>query len=51
MGDLENVIETMADIINKYSSAYDGNLFSVVPFNITDVGHLLDRLHRDINRN
>lgn len=44
--DFENAVKIMADIINTYSSAYDGNLYVVEPVNITDIDRLLDRLHR-----
>jgi hypothetical protein len=44
--DLTEVVETMKDIINGYSADYDGSLYAVEPINVTDVGHLLDRLHR-----
>jgi hypothetical protein len=45
LGGLENVIEVLADIINHYSAAYDGQLFSLKPTNINDIDYLLDRLH------
>jgi hypothetical protein len=44
-GDLEKVIEALADIINHYSADYDGQLFSLEPMNIKDLDYLLDRLH------
>jgi hypothetical protein len=49
-GNLENIVAIMADLINKYSATYDGNLYTVVPDNITDIDQLLDRLHRTKNR-
>lgn len=43
--EVEQVIKTMSEIINHYSSAYDGQLFSLQPMNINDLNYLLDRLH------
>jgi hypothetical protein len=45
-GDLEIVIESLKDIINHYSSAYDGQLLALKPININDLDRLLDRLHK-----
>ena len=45
-GDLEKVIEAISDVINRYSAAYDGQLFALKPININDLDYLLDRLHR-----
>lgn len=45
-GDLEKVVEILGEIINHYSAAYDGQLFSLTPMNINDLDYLLDRLHR-----
>ncbi|MBI3937632.1 MAG: hypothetical protein HY323_11705 [Betaproteobacteria bacterium] len=44
-GEAEELIKVMAEIINHYSSAYDGRLFSLEPININDLDHLLNRLH------
>ena len=44
--DLEAVIEVMGDILNHYSAAYDGNVYQLEPFNINDIDHLLDMLHK-----
>ena len=43
--EVEDVIRTMSEIINHYSSAYDGRLFSLQPMNINDLDYLLNRLH------
>jgi len=48
--DLEKVIDVIKDIINRYSAAYDGNLYELEPVNVTDVDYLLDRLHRSKKR-
>ena len=47
-GDFNNVIELLSEIIDCYSSAYDGQLFPLKPTNINDVDYLLDRLHMAI---
>lgn len=44
--DLDEVVNVMKDIINRYSAAYDGNLYALEPINVTDVDYLLDQLHR-----
>ena len=44
--DLDAVIEVMGDILNHYSAAYDGNVYDLEPFNIYDIDHLLDMLHK-----
>ena len=44
-GDLEKVTVVISDVINRYSAAYDGQLFVLEPENINDLGYLLDRLH------
>lgn len=44
-GDLERVILVISDLINRYSAAYDGELFVLELENINDLDHLLDRLH------
>ncbi len=44
--DLDQVIETLKDILNKYSSAYDGKIYSMEPINISDVDYILDILYR-----
>lgn len=48
--DLEKVVEVMKDIINKYSSAYDGNLYHVEPINVNDLDYLLDLLNKCKNK-
>lgn len=45
-GDFRKVVELLSEIINRYSSAYDGELFPLKPININDVDHLLDRLYK-----
>jgi hypothetical protein len=44
-GDLKEIEETMSSIINRYSTAYDGNIFSIKPTNINDVNRTLNMLH------
>lgn len=44
-GDLEKVTVVISDVINRYSAAYDGQLFVLEPENINDLDYLLDRLH------
>jgi len=44
-GDLGKVIEVISDVINRYSAAYDGQLFELKPDNINDLDFLLNRLH------
>lgn len=44
-GDLQKVIDIISEIFNRYSSAYDGQLFVLRPDNINDLDQLLDRLH------
>jgi hypothetical protein len=44
-GDLEKVITVISELINRYSAAYDGQLFELKAMNIDDVDQLLDRLH------
>lgn len=45
-GDFENMIDIISDIFNRYSAAYDGQLFSFRPININDIDYLLNRLHK-----
>lgn len=44
-GDLEKVTEVISHVINRYSAAYDGQLFALEPENINDLDYLLDSLH------
>lgn len=44
--DLNNILETMPDILNTYSAAYDGNVYHLKPVNIHDVDRTLDILHK-----
>jgi AbiU2 len=48
-GDFEKVIEVLSDIINHYSTAYDGNVFVLTPQNINDLDDLLNQLHRTMD--
>jgi hypothetical protein len=43
---INKVVEIMKDIINQYSSAYDGNLYPVKPININELDYLLDFLNK-----
>lgn len=45
-GDFNKVVELLEDIVNRYSSSYDGQLFPLELANINDIDHLLDRLHK-----
>jgi len=49
-GDLNQIVDTMADILNTYSAAYDGNVYSLAPYNINDVDRTLDILHENIRK-
>ncbi len=44
--DLEQVVQLGKEILNSYSVDYDGNAYAIEPINAGDVDHLLDRLHR-----
>jgi hypothetical protein len=44
--DLDEVIDIMKGILNKYSAAYDGQCYSLEPWNINDVDDLLDILYQ-----
>lgn len=44
--DLEQIINVMADILDEYSTSYDGQHYPLEPINIKDVDHLLDFLHK-----
>lgn len=46
-GDFTKITEIMDDIINRYSTAYDGNIFLLKPQNITDIDHILDFIHKN----
>ena len=39
-------MELFKDILNRYSAAYDGEVFQIEPLNIDDLNYLLDRLHQ-----
>jgi len=45
LSDMEQIIKVMGDVINRYSAAYDGNVYKLEPFNVNDVDYLLDILH------
>jgi hypothetical protein len=44
--DLDEIIELMKDILNRYSSAYDGNVYSLEYMNINDIDQLLNIVHK-----
>jgi hypothetical protein len=44
--DLDRAMELFKDILNRYSAAYDGEVFHIEPLNIDDLNYLLDRLHQ-----
>jgi hypothetical protein len=43
---LDTAMKLIWDIINTYSTAFDGKRYAGAPFNVDDVDHLLDSLHR-----
>jgi hypothetical protein len=47
--DLDDVISTMKDILNTYSTAYDGKMHLYKLMNVDDVDYLLDILHDYLN--
>jgi hypothetical protein len=49
--DLENAMELLKDILNRYSAAYDGTVFHIDPLNVNDLNYLLDRLHNSQPKN
>jgi hypothetical protein len=46
--EIDKALETMSELINRYSSAYDGRLFYLEALNIGDLDYLLD-LVREAN--
>ena len=44
-GDLDEVVEVISHVINRYSVAYDGQEFSLQLANINDLDSLLNRLY------
>jgi len=44
--DIDQIIETMKNIINGYSASYDGNVYALKPVNINDLDNLLDQLYQ-----
>lgn len=44
--DLDQIMETIKDIMNGYSASYDGNVHHLKPMNINDIDYLLDQLHK-----
>ncbi len=44
--DLADVVRTMDEILNFYSTAYDGEIFGLGFLNITDLNDLLNQLHQ-----
>jgi hypothetical protein len=45
----DNALELLKEILNRYSAAYDGEVFHIEPLNVNDLNYLLDRLHRAKN--
>jgi hypothetical protein len=43
--DLETILGTIKELVNKYSANYDGSLFHYQPLNVNDIDIILDRLH------
>lgn len=48
--DINDAIELSWDIINTYSTSFDGKQYSGPPINVEDIDHLLDTLHAARNR-
>ncbi len=44
--DLDRALEIVADVLNRYSAAYDGEVAHLEPLNAGDLNYLLDRLHK-----
>ncbi len=44
--DLEEALSLLTGIVNRYSAAYDGNLYKLEPVNAGDLDDLLEELHR-----
>ena len=44
--DLEEALSHVKDILNRYSAAYDGNLYELEPLNASDLDDLLEELHK-----
>lgn len=44
--DLDDAMELLKDILNRYSAVCDGQVFHLDPLNVNDLNYLLDRLHR-----
>jgi hypothetical protein len=44
--EIDKALETMSELINRYSSAYDGRLFYLKALNIGDVDYLLDLIRK-----
>jgi hypothetical protein len=43
---LDQAMELLKDILNRYSAAYDGEVFHIEPLNVTDLNYLLDCLRK-----
>lgn len=48
--DMDLIMETISDLINRYSADYDGNVHDFKPININDVDDILDALHEKKER-
>jgi hypothetical protein len=46
MNDLNEIVSLMDELLNKYSTAYDGRGYSTIPVNISDMDHLLSLLRQ-----
>ena len=44
--DPDDAMELFKDILNRYSAAYNGEVFHLQPLNSADLNHLLDYLRR-----
>lgn len=49
--DLEEALSLVKDILNRYSAAYDGNLYDLEPLNASDLDDLLEELHKARTQN
>jgi len=44
--DLDNALELLKEILNRYSAAYDGEVFHIEPLSVDGLNYLLDHLHQ-----
>jgi len=49
-GDLDSILELSNEILNKYSSSFDGHIYTIEPWNVDDINDLLDFIHKHKNQ-